>query len=225
MTEEQKEYIEQNIDLIEDGEWEKFFNQAPNGVGLPLYEAGVNFLKDVSEIFPRMFSYSDLTELVIPNNITSIGTDAFCNCTNLKSIELPEGLTNIGDDAFSFCESLSNINFPDSLTSIGINLFYHCKSLSRIEIPNSVTSIGDWAFYDCISLTSINIPASVKRIGHNAFYYCAKLTKAVVNNPNATFERGVFARVSSNFELYGYTGSTAEKYANANGHTFVAIDL
>lgn len=178
MTEEQKQYIEQNIELIDNKEWEKFFSQLPDGVGVRLYEAGINFLEDVSEIFVRMFDFSDLTELVIPNNITSIGSDAF----------------------------------------------YRCKSLSRIDIPDSVTSIGDWAFYRCDSLTSIDIPASVTRIGKNAFFGCTKLTKAVVNNPNVTFGKGVFAHVSPSFELYGYTGSTAEDYANKNKLTFVAID-
>ena len=84
-------------------------------------------------------------------------------------------VTSIGDEAFYQCTSLKNITIPDSVTSIGDDAFYHCTALESITIPDSVTSIGGWAFCGCTALEIITIPNSVTSIGHNAFYdtaYC-----------------------------------------------------
>lgn len=85
-------------------------------------------------------------------------------------------VTSIGDDAFSDCSSLTSITIPDSVTSIGNSAFWGCSSLTSITIPDSVTSIGGSAFGFCRSLTSITIPDSVTSIGNSAFDYCWNLT-------------------------------------------------
>ena len=100
----------------------------------------------------------------------------FRDKSNLMKILLPENLTSIGDDAFEGCSSLTSITIPNSVTSIGYEAFEGCKSLTSITIPNSVTSIGDEAFYYCTSLTSITIGNSVTSIGSSAFSYCSSLT-------------------------------------------------
>ena len=114
-------------------------------------------------------------EVVIPDTlggypVTSIGYEAFCNCTGLTSITIPNSVTSIGDSAFSDCTGLTSITIPDSVTSIGEYAFAWCESLTSITIPDSVTSIGEYAFYDCAGLTSITIPDSVTSIGCYAYY-------------------------------------------------------
>ena len=117
-----------------------------------------------------------LTSIIIPNGVTSIGDYAFFYCDSLTSIIIPNGVTSIGDHAFSKCNSLKSIIIPDSVTSIGNYAFLCCDSLTSINIPNGVTSIGEGAFYDCDSLTSINIPDSVTSIGYYAFSDCDSLS-------------------------------------------------
>ena len=88
---------------------------------------------------------------------TTIGDDAFYNCTGLTSVTIPNSVTSIGEYAFSECSALTSVTIPDSVTSIGEGAFYDCSGLKSIEIPNSVTSIEYLIFAYCSSLTSVTI--------------------------------------------------------------------
>ena len=116
------------------------------------------------------------TEFVIPDNVTSIGREAFSNCDSLTSIEIPNSVTSIGALAFYYCSNLTSVVIGNSVEIIGDGAFYNCESLTSIEIPNSVTSIGRYAFNVCISLKSIVIGDGVESIGESAFNLCVWLT-------------------------------------------------
>ena len=120
--------------------------------------------------------YYELTEIIIPNEITSIGSFTFSDCRSLTNIEIPSNVTSIGEYAFKNCRSLTSIEIPTSVTSIGISVFSGCSSLTSITIPSSITSIGSSAFSGCSSLTNIEIPSSVTSIGEYAFSECSSLT-------------------------------------------------
>ena len=117
-----------------------------------------------------------LSEIVLPNTLTSIGSYAFSNCIRLKKITLGNAVTTIKSGTFNNCFSLTNIVIPESVTSIESSAFNYCSSLTNITIPNLVTSIGSEAFRSCTGLTTFSIPASVTRIDWNAFYSCTGLT-------------------------------------------------
>ena len=166
-------------------------------------------------------NYQGLTTATIPetvtNNgstysVTSIGMEAFYNCSSLTSITIPNSVTSIGYRAFYGCSSLpveDNLRYADtylveavdkSLSTytikagtkwIGNDAFSRCSSLTSITIPNSVTSIGDIAFSRCSSLTSITIPNSVTSIGDEAFYGCSSLTSITI--PNSVTSIGDYA--------------------------------
>ena len=117
----------------------------------------------------------EITELTIPNTVTSIGKYAFKGLSNLTVVHIPNSVTSIGEEAFSGCSSLTSVTIPNSVTSIGMDAFSGCSSLTSVTIPNSVTSIGKYAFYGCSSLTSITVPESVTSIGFSAFGRCGSL--------------------------------------------------
>ena len=113
-----------------------------------------------------------LANITFPDSLISIGSGAFCDCDALTNITLPDSLTSIGSYAFAYCYALTNITLPDSLTSIGDCAFEGCSALTDITLPESLTSIGSYAFADCIVLKSINIPPAITKITNNIFEYC-----------------------------------------------------
>ena len=132
--------------------------------------------------FSHSFFGSSISELTIPNSVTSIGYSAFADCSNLTSLTIPDSVTSIGDRAFLGCSSLTSLKIPDSVTSIGDRAFAGCENITSLTIPNSVTSIGDRAFEGCKSLTSLTIPNSVTSIGDRAFEGCKSLTSLTTPN-------------------------------------------
>jgi len=90
-------------------------------------------------------------------SVTSIGREAFYECTNLTSITIPNSVTSIGDDAFSSCTGLTSVTIPNSVTSIGCQVFWDCSNLTSVTIGNSVTSIEEEAFAYCTSLASVHV--------------------------------------------------------------------
>ena len=93
--------------------------------------------------------------------VTSIGTSAFYNCSNLTDVTIGNRVTCIGTLAFSGCSGLANVIIPGSVTSIGSSAFSYCRGLTSATIGNGVTSIGGYAFSGCIGLTNVTIPNSV----------------------------------------------------------------
>ena len=140
---------------------------------------------------------SSLTSITIPNSVTSIGYYAFSSCSALTSITIPNSVTTIEYGAFLNCYNLTSITIPNSVTSIGNGAFCGCSGLTSVTIPNSVTSIGGEAFYECTGLTSITIPNNVTSIGDYAFYNCSSLTSVTIPNSITSIGNSAFRGCSS----------------------------
>ena len=147
-----------------------------------------------------------VTEVVVPDCVTSIGDSAFSGCDNLTSVTIPDSVTLIGEEAFYGCNNLTSITVDEGNTAYkdidgnlytkdGKTLIQYAigKSDTSFTIPNSVTSIGSYAFSGCYSLSSVTIPDSVTSIGSRAFYGCDSLTSVTIGNSVTTIGSDAFA--------------------------------
>ena len=136
----------------------------------------------LSNIHHLYVNGEEITDLVIPESVTSIGSYTFSGCTYLTSVTIPNSVTEIGSGTFSNCSGMTSVRIGNSVTAIGDNAFNGCSSLTEITIGNSVTTIGNDAFSRCSGLTSVTIPNSVNTIGNGAFNGCSSVTEITIGN-------------------------------------------
>ena len=97
-----------------------------------------------------------VTEFVVPDGVTAIGSYAFSGCAHLRCVYFPAGgLTAIGYNAFSGCTQLKDVILPDGLTRIEMNVFNRCSALTEVTIPASVTEVRGFSFMGCTALTDV----------------------------------------------------------------------
>ena len=141
------------------------------------------------------FLYKNITSVVIPNSVTSIGVCAFYECSNLTSVVIGNSVTSIGEYAFEYCSSLTSVLIPDSVTNIDDGAFSNCSSLSQIIVDNgnnNYSSIdGNLYSKDAAILIQYAIGKtdsefcilnSVASISYGAFSACSNLTSIVIGN-------------------------------------------
>lgn len=90
--------------------------------------------------------------------------------TEITDLIIPEGVTNIGSDVFYGCEGITTVSFPSTLETIGDNAFAQ-SGLTSVVVPQGLTTINDGAFMNCANLTSVTIPEGVETIGGSAFIH------------------------------------------------------
>jgi hypothetical protein len=136
-----------------------------------------------------------IKRVVIENGVTSIGANAFRDCTGLTSVTIPDGVTSIGGIAFYNCTGLTSVTIGNSVTSIGYEAFSGCTGLKeviynakaaadlttyeshvfedagtaadgmKVVFGESVEKIPDYLFSGCTGLTGVTIGSNVISIG------------------------------------------------------------
>ena len=136
-----------------------------------------------------VFYISNMTNLTIGPDVTTLGKHAVSNCKSLKKVVIPKNVVNLQNpftDGTTISElefdspivgkelfkgmSLTKVTLGDEVESIGESAFHDCKSLLEVIGGNNVKTIGNKAFYNCWKMTSINLGNVLESIGNEAFY-------------------------------------------------------
>ena len=167
------------------------------------------------------FMTCPITSFEIPNSVTTIGNNAFYDCSSLTNITIPSSVTTISERAFAGCSSLTSVVIPDNVTSIGNQAFLSCTSLTSVTIGNGVTTIGEAAFYSCSNLAEVTIPDSVTSIGNSVFNNCDGLTSATIEATTPpTIGSYVFASLR-NYTIW-VPAASVDTYKAASGWSIYA---
>ena len=121
---------------------------------------------------------SDVLNLTIGSEITTIGPYSFDDLTNLEQVTLADSVAVIGEGAFYGCSYLEEVALKSDksdLKTIGNHAFTNCESLEKFVFSKKLVRIGDGAFSGCGRLAEVEIPDSVKEIGEDAFFGCHNL--------------------------------------------------
>ena len=159
----------------------------------------------------------EMTEAIIGDCVTSIGSDAFKVHSGLTSVVIPNSVVSIGRLSFGGCYGITSVTIPNSVTTIDEYAFQICSGLTSIDIPDSVTSIGKSAFQSCSGATNVTIGSGVTSIGNTAFGWCYSLTSVTINATNPpNIGSGVFD-YGSDFYLLYVPDNSVNAYKTASG--------
>lgn len=127
-----------------------------------------------------LHSRHNLRSLTLPNNLKTIGSQAFFACDSLEGVlNIPASTTSIGASCFAQCKKIKEVYFPStsSINNIGSYAFEGCESLSGdVRIPSKLMLIRDGVFSGCKNLESVTLHNNLQSIGANAFAGCEKLS-------------------------------------------------
>lgn len=118
--------------------------------------------------FPWNSFKEEILKIVIEDGVTSVGTNAFPDCPNLKTIEIAGSVTSLGTQAFANCHKLEEVHLSEGLKNIEGSALGG-TAIRTIELPESLETIGCCAFGWCPNLESIRIPSNVWGLDRGVF--------------------------------------------------------
>ena len=194
--------------------------------------SGISFLGIPTDAEKQRLS--KIKKVTLSDGITFLGSNSFYGNTAIEEIVLPDSIVSLGDlafgsNSFNGCTSLKNVTLSNNLKWLPMNTFRGCTSLETIKLPDSITILNQWAFNGCSGLKEIILPSKVESIGWECFLGCdhLKSIKIPASIKGLSVEslgyKDDYSKIDG-FTIYGYSGTTAETYANDNGFDFVDLD-
>lgn len=138
------------------------------------------------------FDAAGLNEIVLPESLRVIGSNAFRFCKNLRTLALPEGIEAIDSFAFQYCTSMERFVLPLSLRTLGANPFLHCEKLKEIVAPEDHPVLAlvngclvlkeEMTIVTCpetLKEQKLEFPDGIRAVGDDAFEYCKGIQEIV----------------------------------------------
>ena len=157
-----------------------------------------------------MIAGEEVTNLLVPESVSSIPDNAFSNMESLISVSFSGGVCTIGNSAFRSCTGLRNLSFNNESVSFGDRAFSGCSGIERISFGEGNVAIGNNSFAECEKLKEISFGGGSVSIKRNAFENCNALTRADI--PSVKF-------ICSSINLVSEDASPF--YSSKEGHLFI----
>lgn len=144
--------------------------------------------------------------------------DSFTTINFGKNITLnfTDELKSIKTNCFSQCSGLNGIKNYDNITEIGIQAFQNCSNLLLNKLPSSLTSLGDIAFYDCSKITINSTPQGLKIIPSQAFQNCKAITEMTFEGDITYIYTSAFSGATKLTKLSFPNNTSVPPLANIN---------
>ena len=169
----------------------------------------------VTSIGSDAFHYSNIIDITIPKELTTVGSNAFSNAplatvnylgtiADWCAMNFEDGEANpikTYSDFYVQGQKITedeNLVIPEGVTAIEKYTFRSCKFAGSLTLPSTVTTINTSAFFNC-NLTSINFNKNgqLTTIGNTAFDNCNNLTSVAIPEGVITIDRAAFQRCSN----------------------------
>ena len=189
----------------------------------------------VNNIGTGLFSgCTGLSSVSLSGNISSIPANTFYNCSSLGNVSIPSSVSSIGSSAFYGCSGISSINIPSRVSSVDSGAFDNCPNLASIQVAggNSAYSSYDGCLYNANGTNlircpenkaTINLSPNCTAIGGGALKNCTSIDSITIGKNVNSISGDAFSS-SSLRTIYGYSGSTAENFADTYGYSFIQLD-
>lgn len=176
---------------------------------------------EVVWIGPSFEGHEEITEVVMPDSVKVLGSDAFAKCTNLASVRFSKNLETIGTRAFYECKSLTSLDFPSSLRSIESYAFYNCGTIDEVTFREGLHNIDYQAFYFTQLPSVVILPSTLEKIDASAIYFGGKYKRIYLLGKDTALPP-----YSSYMEWVRVTGETSlEELLEKNNSKTAVVDL
>ncbi len=190
----------------------------------------------VTKIGRAFYKKQNITSVVLPDTVTTIGEEAFGKCENLTSIYFGSGITRISHLSFDGCKNIKKVYISNLYAwcnaeiesypmRYGADLYLNGEKVTDLVIPDGVSYIKQYTFEGCISIKSVTLPKSISSISAYAFKNCKNLKK--VSGKDATIHIGSEAFMNckslAEISVKGIDGSGSNAFKNCTALKRVEI--
>lgn len=189
-------------------------------MGSPVTSVDFSQATNLTQIQAKAFYGLDIADVVLPESLTTLGSDAFSCNDAVQSVEIPSKVTSYSH-SFSRCSSLTEITVDTANRSFASNAGvlmnddgdtiyqYPAGKTGSYTIPADVDTIASYAFSGS-QIMRMEITSSVSTIGAGAFSYCDSLSQFTVSSDNRSFavSSGVLLSANST-QLVAYPAGKA----------------
>ena len=165
--------------------------------------------EQVEEISTYAIQSKNITELKIPDNVTTLDSSIFCMANSINKIDIGSGVINLKTDFKNWGGIQNGLELTIDtqnpyykvegnliLTKDGKELVTYINKVQTQIVPEGVEILQDKSFEDFRNATEIKLPSSLKKVGAYAFLYCTSLTEIQIPNSVETIGNVAFSQCS-----------------------------